>query len=74
MNKIQEYFKTHRIYVHQGTGDNKGVFSVAIAQDIDTAKTMIRKKLDESGINDEELNISESRVETSVTTPNNGNV
>ncbi|HWL22306.1 MAG TPA: hypothetical protein VNR38_00900 [Ureibacillus sp.] len=48
-----------KIYKHEGKGIWLGSTIIVKAKDLETAKVMIRKELDENGLKDEPLDIEE---------------
>lgn len=53
-----------KLYIHQGEGHYVGSVVVAIAEDLDTAATLIRGELDKMGLFSEELDIVERDTES----------
>ena len=55
-----------KIYIHEGKGHYIGSTVVTICENLEIAKKLIRATLDDMGLSQEELSISETKI-----SPNN---
>jgi len=51
-----------KIYIHEGKGHYIGSTVVAICENLEIAKKLIRTTLDDMGLSQEELSISETKI------------
>lgn len=61
-----------KIYKHTGNGHYIGSAMIVVAESMEEALTMIRKMLDENGLINEALNVTEHKVRKGVVYENNG--
>lgn len=61
-----------KIYKHTGSGHYIGSAMIVVAESMEDALTMIRKMLDENGLINEALNVTEHKIRKGVIYENNG--
>jgi hypothetical protein len=55
-----------RIYIHEGKGHYIGSCVIVISDNLENAKTLIRQSLDDMGLSDEELSITEKELSNGI--------
>jgi hypothetical protein len=56
-----------KIYIHEGKGHYIGSCVIVVSDNLENAKSLIRQSLDDMGLSDEELSITQKEI-------SNGNI
>ena len=55
-----------KIYIHEGKGYYIGSCVIVVSDNLENAKSLIRQSLDEMGLSDEELSITEKEISNGI--------